>query len=107
MLRCRGTAMRVTEHVARADKMYVGPCEQNVVSDGRGWGGEDIAWSLTHAAKVSATSAAKHPACFPDAHKKRERPGTALRGFRRRLVPMNSTILMAMRTGVDHCFRGD
>ena len=99
--------MRVTEHVARADKMYVGPCEQNVVSDGRGWGGEDIAWSQTHAAKVSATSAAKHPACFPDAHKKRERPGTALRGFRRRLVPMNSTILMAMRTGVDHCFRGD
>ena len=75
---------------------------------GEGAGGEDIAWSLTHAAKVSATTAAKHPARFPDTHKKRERPGTALRrGFRRRIVPMNSTILMAMRTGVDHCFRGD
>jgi hypothetical protein len=46
---------------------------------GVGARGEDIGWSLTHEATVSATIAAKHPVRFPDAHKKRERPGTSRR----------------------------
>jgi hypothetical protein len=46
---------------------------------GAGAGGEDIGWSLTHEAKLSATTAATHLARFPDAQKKRERPGTSRR----------------------------